>query len=231
MKELPGTPLFGIIISIAAYEIGLILYKKTKLPFFNPLLISMILVITFLLTFKINLETYNKGGDLISFFLSPATVILAVPLYKQLDKLKADVFPILAGILAGCLSAVISACILSRLFNLDRQLGLSMVPKSITTPIGIEVSKQIGGIPPVTVTAIVITGIMGAVTGPLVCRIFRITDSVAAGIAFGTSSHAIGTTKAIELGETEGAMSGLAIGIAGLITVFLAPVLSQLLLK
>jgi len=221
MRELVDTPFFGIIISIAAYELGLILYRKTKLSILNPLLISIALVMAFLAKFNISLDSYNKGGDIISIFLGPATVILAVPLYKQFESLKANVVPITAGIFAGCVAAVSSVYLLARLFRLPQVLSLSLIPKSITTPIGIELSKQIGGIPPVTVAAIIITGIMGAVLGPFICKSLKITDSIAVGVALGTSSHAIGTTKAIELGEVEGAMSGLSIGVAGLITVFI----------
>ncbi|KAF5056636.1 Antiholin-like protein LrgB [anaerobic digester metagenome] len=133
--------------------------------------------------------------------------------------------PIIAGISAGCIAGISSILIFSSLLGLDNVITSSLVPKSVTTPIGIEISKQIGGMPAITVAAISITGIIGAVLGPFICRSFRIKDSVAVGIAIGTSSHALGTTRAIELGETEGAMSGLAIGIAGLITVFLAPAL------
>jgi len=173
----------------------------------------------------IDFETFNRGGDYISFFLGPATVVLAVPLYKKIQLLKSDALPILAGISAGSIAGMSSILFLSHFFGLDEVLSISLVPKSVTAPIGMEISRQLGGLPAVTVAAIVITGIIGAVLGPFICRCFRIKDKVAVGVAIGTASHALGTTKAIELGETEGAMSGLAIGIAGLLTVFLAPLL------
>lgn len=228
MRELIDTPIFGILVSIIGYEIGLVLYRKTKLSLFNPLFIAITLVIALLVKFHIGLDTYNKGGNLISIFLAPATVILAVPLYRQIEQLKSNLIPILAGILAGCITAVSSVCLLVRWFGIDRELGLSLVPKSITTPIGLEVSRQLGGIPSVTVGAIILTGIIGSIVAPPICRLLRITDRVAVGLAIGTSSHAVGTTKAVELGEVEGAMSGLAIGVAGLMTVFIAPVLVKL---
>lgn len=221
MKELTSLPIFGIIISIAAYEIGIILYRKFKLSVFNPLLVSIVLLVVFLLGFKIDLDSYNAGGSLISIFLGPATVILAVPLYKQIEHLKTNIIPIVGGIIIGCISSIGSIWFSSKLFGLDTAIGLSLIPKSITTPIGVELSKQIGGIPSITVAAIIITGITGAVLGPFICRVFGIRDEVAVGIAIGTSSHALGTTAAIEIGETEGAMSSLAIGIAGLVTVFI----------
>ncbi|AKB19890.1 MULTISPECIES: LrgB family protein [unclassified Methanosarcina] len=220
-----STPLFGILLSLVAFQIGTLLYKKTRSSVFNPLLVSLVLVILFLLYFRIDFETYNVGGDYISFFLGPATVVLAVPLYKKIQLLKSDALPIITGISAGCIAGISSIVIFSSLLGFDKVITNSLVPKSVTTPIGIEISKQIGGLPAITVAAIIVTGIIGAVLGPLICRCFRINDRVAIGIAIGTASHALGTTRAIELGETEGAMSGLAIGIAGLITVFLAPVL------
>lgn len=162
------------------------------------------------------------------FFLGPATVILAVPLYRQRELLKANLAAILIGITAGCVAAVSSMIILTNIFNIEGAIAASLIPKSVTTPIGIEISRQIGGIPSITVGAITIAGISGAVIGPMVCNAFRIKDEVAVGIAIGTASHAVGTTKAMELGETQGAMSGLAIGVAGLTTVLIVPLLMQL---
>lgn len=230
MIDLLQTPVFGIIVSIVAYEIGLSIYRKTKLPIFNPLLIAIIIVIGFLLAFDIDLETYNLGGDFISVFLTPATVILAVPLYNKLEILKKSYKEILIGIALGSTASVISVLLLAKLFNVNESLLLSLIPKSITTPVGVEVSKQLGGIPSITVAAIIITGILGAVLGPSLCRLFKIKDKLAIGIAMGTSSHAVGTTKAIEMGEIEGAMSGLAIGVAALITVLVAPIIVKILL-
>ena len=229
MKDVLSSPMFGILASIAAYEIGLFIYRKTRLPIFNPLLISIVLLIVILKAFNIELEAYNIGGKFISFFLAPATVILAVPLYNKLDILKKNFVEILIGIASGAITSVFSVVLLSRLFNVDEAIKLSLVPKSITTPVGIELSKQIGGIPSITVAAIVITGIVGAVMIPSVCKFFKIRDKVAIGIAIGTSSHALGTTKAMELGELEGAMSGLAIGITAIITVLITPLILMIL--
>lgn len=225
LNGLVNMPLFGILLSLVAFQIGTLLYKKTQLSILNPLLVASVLVIGFLLFFGIDYETYNLGGNYISFFLGPATVVLAVPLYKKIQLLKSNALPILAGIIAGCTAGISSILVLSSLLGLDDNISRSLAPKSVTTPIGIEISKQIGGLPAITVAAIVFTGIIGAILGPYICHCFRIKDKVAVGVAIGTSSHALGTTRAIELGETEGAMSGLAIGIAGLITVFLAPML------
>ncbi|MCK9182304.1 MAG: LrgB family protein [Fibrobacteraceae bacterium] len=225
MNELLNTPLFGILVSLIAFELGVFISKKFKWSIFNPLLIANVLVIGFLLTTGISLETYNLGGDYISFFLSPATAVLAVPLYKQLPQLKKNIVPILAGITAGCIVSVVFIILFAKLVHLNQALWISLVPKSITTPMGIELSKEIGGIPAVTIIAIVVTGITGAVVAPIVCKLFHIKDSVAQGLAIGTSSHAVGTARAMEMGETQGAMSSLAIGVAGIITAILAPLI------
>lgn len=229
MKELLNTPLFGIMLSLIAFEIGYFIYNKTKISLLNPLLIAITLVIVFLLKFNINLEDYNNGAQLISFFLGPATIVLAVPLYKQINLLKAHFLPILIGITLGSVSGIISVLTLSKIFKLDKALTSSLVPKSITIPIGIEVSKQLSGVPAITVAAIIITGIIGAIIAPYACNLMKIKNKVAVGIAIGTSSHALGTTKAVELGEIEGAMSSLSIGIAGIIIVFLSPILIKAL--
>lgn len=228
MRELFATPIFALLISILAYEIGLFINKKTKIAFFNPLMIAIIIVIAILLVFNIPFEDYKNGGDFISMFLTPATVILAVPLYKNINSLKKDYIAILGGVIIGSITAIISVLFLANAFGLSRELLASLLPKSITTPLGIELSKQIEGIPSVTVAAIIITGILGAVFAQWILKVCKITDKTAKGIAIGTSSHALGTTKAVEMGETEGAMSGLAIGLAGLVTVIVATILFKL---
>lgn len=223
MSILTNNLLFGIVLSLIAFEIGLYIYRKTNIPIFNPLLIATGIVICFLLVFNIDVEVYNKGGDFINMFLGPSTVVLAVPLYKQLNLLKKHSKAIITGILLGSFIGIFSIIGLSYFIGLDASLIKSLLPKSVTTPIGIELSNQLGGIVPITVLAIIVSGITGAVLGPTICKIFRIKDSVAVGVAIGTASHAVGTTKALELGDTEGAMSGLSIGVAGIMTVFIAP--------
>lgn len=225
MREIYTTPIFALLISILAYEIGLFINKKTKLAFLNPLMLAIFLVIGLLLALDIPIEDYKSGGDFISMFLTPATVILAVPLYKNINSLKKDYIAILGGVVVGSITAIVSVWALSKVFKLPAELLASLIPKSITTPLGIELSTQIKGIPSVTVAAIILTGIIGAVFAPSILKVCRITDKTAIGISIGTSSHALGTTKAVELGETEGAMSGLAIGLAGLVTVIIATIL------
>ena len=172
----------------------------------------------------IPLEYFRKGGDYITFLLAPATIALALPLYRQLEKLKKNLIPILIGSVVGAVTAIVSTITLGKILGIDKMLLVSFMPKSITTPIGIELSKLLGGIPAITIFSILVTGIAGNVFAPLVCRYFRIKHPVAKGIGIGISSHAVGTSKAIEMGEVEGAMSALSIVIAGIITFIIAPV-------
>jgi len=228
MSELIKSPIFGVLISLICYMLGQFISKKTKVALCNPLLVAITLVVLILLLLKIPLDTYNNGGRIISFFLAPATVILAVPLYNKINNLKEFAFPVLIGIFIGSVAGILTVISLGNLLNLDKTLILSLIPKSVTTPIGIELSAKINGIPSITVSAIIITGIIGAVFSPIILKVFKINNKIAVGISIGTSSHALGTTKAVELGETEGAMSGLSIGVAGIITVIVAPLIINL---
>ncbi|PWJ67220.1 TIGR00659 family protein [Fibrobacter sp. UWB15] len=229
MNAIINSPLFGILLTLVTFEIGVTISKKFKYSFLNPLLIANILIVGFLLITGISLESYNVGGDYISVMLSPATVVLAVPLYRQISKLKQFWKPILAGIFAGSLTSLACVIVVSKLVGLSETLMLSLLPKSITIPMGSVVSAQIGGIPPVTIIAITITGITGAVSAPAVCRFCRIKHKVAQGIAIGTASHALGTTRAMEMGEVQGAMSSLSIGVAGLFTAIVTPIILSLI--
>lgn len=222
MDSIFNTPLFGITLSILAFEIGLYINKKLKSPIFNPLLIAIILVICFLSIFNIPLEFFNLGGNMISMFLAPATAVLAISIYNQIDILKKNFLPIIAGALVGSIVSIGSVFILCKVFGLNEALTASLIPKSVTTAIAIEITAQLNGIVPVTVAAVVITGVMGSILAPTLIKIFKVKDPMAAGIAIGTCSHAVGTSKAIELGEVEGSMSGVAICIAGIITVIIS---------
>lgn len=228
LSVLTNNILFGVVISLAAFEIGLFVNRKTKIALLNPLLIAIALVIAFLLAFNIDVDTYNNGGKFINMFLGPSTVVLAVPLYKQIDLLKKNAKAILIGVFCGSFIGICSIIAISYFIGLDDALIRSLVPKSVTTPIGISISEQLGGITAVTVLSIIITGVIGAVIGPSVCKLFKIDDSIAVGISIGTASHAVGTSKALELGEVEGAMSSLSIGVAGIMTVVLAPLILKL---
>lgn len=230
METITQSLFFGIILSLIAFELALYIFKVTKFPLFNPLLLSIFFVIGFLKLTNIDFETYNKGASFINMFLGPATVILAVPLYKQLKLFKDNMVPILVGITVGSITSVVSVILIGKLLKLDNVFITSLLPKSVTTPIGIEISSTLGGIVPVTVLSIILSGIVGAILGPTICKIFKVKNEIAVGISLGTASHAIGTTKALELGQTEGAMSSLSIGIAGIITVIITPILFNLLM-
>ena len=228
--EILDTPLFGMLISLAAFQFGLFIYKKTKFPLLNPLLIAVTTIIVFMLTFNIDLETYKKGGDIINFFLGPATVALAVPLYKRIELLKANLMPILVSVFVGSFTAIFSVFLMGRIMGMDDRMIATLFPKSITTAIAIDLAGSMGMDVPITVVAVVWTGICGAVIGPTICSLMNIRSKIATGIAIGTASHAVGTSKAMELGETEGAMSGLAIVLAGIATVILVPLLVKILM-
>ena len=217
-----------MILSLVSFRIGERLFEKTKLAVFNPFLISLLICIAFLKFFDIPLEWYNKGGDIIAFFLAPATVALALPLYRQLPLLRRYAVPVAVGGLVGAVTAIVSVVIFGKLLGIDNTLLVSFLPKSITTPLGLELSRMIGGVPAITVVAIMITGLTGNILSPVVFRLCRISHPVAKGLGLGVSSHVFGTNRALEMGETEGAMSALALVFAGLLTVGLAPLLKFL---
>lgn len=220
---------FGVFLTLAAFGIGTWVKKHLKLAFFNPILVAVILIIVVLLTLDVDYATYKSGAGLISFLLTPATISLAVPLYEQWDMLKKNIRAVAAGIFSGVLTSLVTIFVLAMLFNLDHTAYVTLLPKSITTAIGMGVSEELGGYVSITVAVIVFTGIIGNMLAETVCRWFRITDPVAKGIGIGTASHAIGTSKALELGPVEGAMSGLSIGVAGILTVLGASVFAQFL--
>lgn len=219
MNDIFSSPFFGIILCAFAYAVGIFLNKKLKSPLANPLLIGNLICILTLTLFKIPLEDFNRGGDIISLFMAPATASLAVSIYRQLDILKKNLLPVILGCAAGSAASMLSVYGLCRLFRLDEKITASLLPKSVTMPIAMPLSESLGGITSVTAAAVVITGIAGAILAPYFIKIFRIGNSVAAGVGIGSCSHALGTTKAIEIGEIEGAMSGIAIGVSGFLTV------------
>ena len=230
MKELLMNSLyFGMVISVGTYLFGVWLRKKVPLAILNPLLVSILLTIAFLLVFKMDYQDYNEGARYLSYFLTPATVCLAIPLYKQLELLKHHFAAVAGGIVSGVLASAFSIFALSKLFGLGHEHYVTLLPKSITTAIGIGVSEEAGGIVTLTVVSIVITGILGNVIADVIFKLFKIEEPVARGLALGTSAHAIGTARALEMGEIEGAMSSLAIAVAGLLTVVVVPLVSGLI--
>jgi len=218
---------FGVFISIMGYELGLFLKKTFKKAVFNPLLISIIFVIIVLLIFHVDYGSYNNSAKYLSYLLTPATVCLAIPLYEQLELLKRNVKAIITGIVSGVLTSIGSIFLLSLLFHFTHEQYVTLLPKSITTAIGMGISEELGGIVTITVTVIIVTGVLGNIIAEPICKIFHIEEPIAKGIAIGTAAHAIGTAKAMEMGEIEGAMSSLAIAVAGLMTVVGASIFSN----
>lgn len=228
IHSLSKLPAFGIFLTVGIYIIALQISKKTKVAFLNPLLVTSIVVILILLGLGIKYEDYNNGGIYITFLIGPSTVALVVNLYKNLDLLKRNFIAIFVGVISGVITAIVSVFLMTKLVGLEGDLQISLVPKSLTTAIGVSISEEFGGIAAITVFAIILTGIIGAVMSPFVFKFFGIRDRVAKGIGLGTASHAVGTSKAIQMGEVEGAMSGLSIALAGFISVILIPIFISL---
>lgn len=225
---LENSVFFGVFISIITYEVGVLIKKKLKLAIFNPLLISIALIIVFLLVFHMDYNVYESGTQYLSYFLTPATVALAVPLYEQIEPLKKNWKAIVAGILSGALTSALCVLAVALIFQLDHKQYVTLLPKSITTAIGMGLSEELGGIVTITVAVIVVTGVIGNMFAESICKLFHITDPVAKGIGIGSASHAMGTAKAMEMGEIEGAMSSLSIAVSGLLTVVVSIIFAQI---
>ena len=220
---------FGVLLCIGTYQLGVWIRQKTKLSLLNPPLISIILVILFLLAFRIDYDDFYQGGKYLSYLLTPATVALAVPLYARMQLLKDNFKAVMAGIVSGVITSLVSILVLALLFGLSHTHYVTLLPKSITTAIGIGVSDDLGGIPTITTAVIIITGVFGNVTAEWIYKLFRITEPIAKGVGLGSSAHAMGTARAMEMGETEGAMSSLSIAVSGLLTVIGASVFASFL--
>lgn len=217
----------GVTISLVSYMLGMYLKKKFKLGIFNPLLIAIAVTMVILFALNVDYDTYNTGAKYLSWLLTPSTVCLAIPLYEQISLLKKNFAAVAAGIVAGVLASLLSIFIMAKLFGLGHTEYVTLLRKSITTAIGMGVSEELGGYVTITVAVIVITGVLGNIFAELICKIFRINEPIAKGIAIGSASHAIGTAKAMEMGEIEGAMSSLSIAVAGILTVFGATLFSN----
>ena len=213
---------FGVAISLVGYVIGVQLKKKFKLAVLIPLMISIIFVVGVVLLFKLDYPSYKKQAEILNYLLTPATIALAIPLYQQLSLLRKNLLAVICGIISGVFASMSSVLAMSVLFSLSHEDFVTLLPKSITTAIGMGVSEELGGIQTITVAVIIVTGVLGNVIGEGVCKLFRITEPISRGLALGTAAHAIGTAKALEMGEIEGAMSSLSIAVAGLLTVVFA---------
>lgn len=219
LLEITSQPIFGITITLVTYLFGIWLNKKFKSPLANPLLISSVLIISFLLLFKIPIENYKQGSVFIEMFIAPATTAIALFIYKNIKTIKENLLAIIIGCVVGSLTSIACVLVLCRVFGITEEICLSLLPKSVTMAIAVQTSEQIGGIVPLTSAAVFFTGFFIGVAGPYLIKLLHIKNPTAIGIALGVSGHAFATSKAIEIGEIEGAMSGIAIGICGLSTV------------
>ena len=229
MSEFTETSMFaGVTVSLLAYIIGALLKKKFKLAIFNPLLISIVLTIIMLVIADIDYDVYAQGADYLSWFLTPATVCLAIPLYEQWTLLKKNIAAVALGLTAGVITSLVTVLVLSVLMGLSHEDYVTLLPKSITTAIGMGLSEELGGIVTITVAVIIVTGVIGNMFAENICKLFHISDPVAKGVGIGSASHAMGTSKAMEMGEIEGAMSSLSIAVSGLMTVVVSLIFSHI---
>jgi len=228
LKSLIEMPAFGILITIVAYRIGLYVKEKTNSVLANPIVISVILISALLIGTGTPYETYKTGSAGIHYFLGPLTVALGLMLYRQRHIIKTHFFSLIIGVTSGVLASFFTIYGLSKAFGLDAFLTQSLFPKSITTPMALSLVEIIGGDPVLTIFMVIVTGIFGGLIAPLFPKVFKHLSSIGVGVGIGTGAHAVGTSKAIEMGETEGALSSAAIGLAGLITVLLVPLLYAL---
>ena len=226
---LENSAFFHVFMTLGFYVICIIIQKKCRMPWFNPLLMSIVFTVLMILGTNTRYEVYEANTKLVSYLLTPATVCLAVPLYEKLSELKKNALAILVGIFSGVITSALCIIAVCAIFNLDGTALATFLPKSITTAIGVDLATEMGGIGSLTAISIIVTGVLGNAIAQSVCKIFRITHPVAIGTAIGTSSHAGGTAKAIEIGKTEGAISGLSIAVAGLMTVVVAPIVMGIL--
>ena len=226
---LASSAVWGVALTIGAFALGTLINRKTGKAWCNPLLLGSLFVILLLSLFDVPYPEYKASASPLSYLLLPATVSLAIPLYEKWELLKSNLIAILVGILSGVLTSLGSVTMLALLLQLDAAQAVTLLPKSVTTAIGMDIADTLGGIPSLAGAVIILTGITGNLTAQWLCRVLNITDPLARGIGIGTASHAIGTAKALELGEVEGAMSSLAVALAGVITAFLAPVFANLL--
>lgn len=217
---------FGIVLSLASYGVGMFLKKRFKYAFLNPLLIAVIITIAVLVVGHVDYDVYYNGAQYISFLLTPATICLAVPLYEKFELLKKNYKAIMIGIGTGVVASLTSVLVLANIFNLGHGEYVTFLPKSVTTAIGMGVSEELGGDISVTAAVIIVTGVIGSIVAEKLCKVFKITEPIAKGIGIGSAAHAIGTSKAMEMGDTEGAMGSLSIVVAGILTVIGASIFS-----
>lgn len=223
-----GSPVWGLILTLAAYTFGIWLHRKTGLTVLQPILTAGVCIIAFLTVTGTEYEAYNQQNAMLNYVLTLTAVVLAVPLYRNLVLLKKYALPVAAGVAGGTVASIATMVVVGRLMGTDPMILLSMLPKSATNPIAGPVSEIIGGNPTLTLVLVVVVGTTGAVCGPELLKLFRVTNPIAKGIAIGSVSHAVGTSRAFREGEVEGAMSSLAMALAGTLIAFIAPLCAAL---
>lgn len=229
MKALFERPEFILVLIFGSYLFGQWVFKKTKIAILHPLIISIAIIIVFLQVTQIDYDKFQQGGQFVSFLLGPSVVALGYILYEQMSYLKGNVISILTSIFIGSITGITSVILLAKITGADNALIMTLEPKSVTTTIAMNISTQSGGIPSLTAVIVLFCGIFGGIIGPYVLRILGIKSSIAKGLALGASSHSVGTVKAMEMGVIEGAISGLAIGLMGVMTALLIPIIHRLI--
>ena len=227
MNELVKISILSLVLTLAAYRLAVWLRQKTKLSFLSPVVVGAMLVLPVLWAVKLPQKDYQQGMELVSWLLTPATVCLAIPMYEHLQTLRKSFPAVLAGVIAGSASCILTILLFAPVFGFDRTLTVSLLPKSVTTAIGVPLTQMIGGLGSVTTAAIILSGITASILGPTLCKLFRLTDKVAQGTAFGTAGHVIATAKAMELDPLIGATSSLSLVVAGLLTAAVLPILAN----
>lgn len=220
---------WAVALSLATYFLGMFLQKKTGLAIVNPMVIAIVATIAFLLVTHVEYETYENAASILNWLITPTTVCLAIPLYEEINVLKKNWKAIIAGILSGVMINLTTILILSKVFGLDHASYVTLLPKSVTTAIGMNLSSELGGLVTITIVAIIITGVFGNMFAELILKLFRVNNSVSKGIGIGTSAHALGTAKAFEIGEIEGAMSSLSVAVAGIMSAIIIPIYSSIM--
>lgn len=228
MREMLSIGILPLLLTLGAYQIGLLLQKKLKSALFNPVLISVVLVLGFMALTGLENETYQGGMAKFSWLLTPATVCLAIPMYQHFQTLRRNLPAVLAGIAAGAISCLMMVVLWAVVFRIDRQLALSLLPKSVTSAIGVPLTEMVGGVSAITTAAIILTGILANMMGTVFCKLFRLTDPVAQGVAFGTAGHVIGTARASQMSELAGAVSSFSLVVTGLLTAIVFPLIAKL---
>lgn len=223
MTELLNLPLSGVLLTLLAYQAGAWLQKKVKNPACNPILIGVLLVLLFMAATGLENSVYQAANVRLTWLMTPATVCLAIPMYEQLEILKKNFRAVIAGIAAGALSCLGVVLLCAAVFHFDRELTISLLPKSVTSAIGVPLSELSGGIPSITTAVIILTGIVASVLGPALCKLFKLEDDISRGVAYGTAGHVVGTAKANELSPLTGAVSSLSLVVAGLLTALVFP--------